>query len=140
MLQACSVLYKYRLPMILVYNKCDISRHEFAVDWMKDFEVFQQAISTDNSYAASLSRSLSLVLDDFYGNMPSVGVSSVTGSGMDDFFKAVDASVDEYEANYFADLTQKKEALMEARRQEEEENSKSEVDQLDVEQKLRVSQ
>ena len=90
MLQACSVLYKYRLPMVLVYNKCDISRHDFALDWMKDFELYQQAISTDNSYAASLSRSLSLVLDDFYGNLPCVGVSSITGSGMETFFDTVD--------------------------------------------------
>ena len=107
MLQACSVLYKYKLPMILVYNKCDISRHEFAVDWMKDFENYQEAISTDTSYAASLSRSLSLVLEDFYGNMPTVGVSSQTGSGMDEFFKLVDASVDEYNESYKRLLDQK---------------------------------
>jgi len=44
------------------------------------------------------------VLDDFYGNLPSVGVSSLTGSGMDEFFKCVDASVDDYERNYLADL------------------------------------
>ncbi|QDZ24495.1 GPN-loop GTPase [Chloropicon primus] len=110
MLQACSVLYKYKLPMILVYNKCDISRHEFAIEWMKDFENYQQAISTDTSYAASLSRSLSLVLEDFYGNMPSVGVSSVTGSGMDEFFNLVDASVEEYNENYKKTLESNKSA------------------------------
>jgi len=109
MLQACSVLYKYRLPMILVYNKCDISRHEFALEWMKDFEVYQQALSSDATYAASLSRSLSLVLEDFYGNMPSVGVSSVTGSGMDEFFRLVDESVVEYNENYKKDLERRKE-------------------------------
>ncbi len=47
---------------------------------------------------------MSLVLDDFYGNLPSVGVSSVTGSGMDGFFKFVDASVEDYERNYLAGL------------------------------------
>ena len=33
--QACSILYKTKLPLILVFNKTDITNHEFAVDWMK---------------------------------------------------------------------------------------------------------
>ena len=33
--QACSILYKTKLPLILVFNKCDVQSHEFAVEWMK---------------------------------------------------------------------------------------------------------
>lgn len=33
--QACSILYKTRLPLLLVFNKTDIARHDFAVEWMQ---------------------------------------------------------------------------------------------------------
>ena len=35
MAQACSILYKTKLPLILVFNKCDVQSHEFAIEWMK---------------------------------------------------------------------------------------------------------
>jgi GPN-loop GTPase len=41
MLYACSILYKTRLPMVLVFNKIDVVDHRFAVEWMNDFEAFQ---------------------------------------------------------------------------------------------------
>ena len=42
--QACSLLYKTRLPVLLVFNKVDVARHEFALDWMADFEAFHQVM------------------------------------------------------------------------------------------------
>lgn len=60
-LQACSILYKSKLPMLLVFNKTDVSRHDFALDWMADFETFHVALQADSSYASTLSKSLSLV-------------------------------------------------------------------------------
>lgn len=59
--QACSILYKTKLPLLLVFNKVDVARHEFAVDWMRDYEAFSEALQKDTTYAATLSRSLSLV-------------------------------------------------------------------------------
>ena len=38
-----------------------------------------QALDSEQSYAATLSRSMSLVLEQFYQNMLTVGVSAVTG-------------------------------------------------------------
>ncbi|CAG8446683.1 4149_t:CDS:2 [Dentiscutata heterogama] len=87
MLYACSILYKTKLPFILVFNKTDVVSHEFAVRWMTDFETFQQALQKDSSYMSSLMNSMCLV----------VGVSAITGAGMDEFFKAVDEAVKEYE-------------------------------------------
>ena len=40
---------------------------------------------------------MSLVLDEFYKNLRCVGVSSVTGAGIDSFFDKVDEAVTEYE-------------------------------------------
>ncbi|KXZ48171.1 hypothetical protein GPECTOR_30g267 [Gonium pectorale] len=71
MLQACSILYKLKLPMLLLFNKVDVARHEFALDWMSDFDAYTAALEADSSYAATLSRSLALVLDSFYANMRS---------------------------------------------------------------------
>ena len=60
--QACSILYKTKLPLLLAFNKIDVVQHEFAIDWMKDYENFNEALQHDTTYAATLSRSLSLVL------------------------------------------------------------------------------
>ncbi|KAF4363378.1 hypothetical protein G4B88_002125 [Cannabis sativa] len=121
MLYACSILYKTRLPLVLAFNKTDVAQHQFALEWMEDFEAFQAAINADDSYSSTLTQSLSLVLDEFYKNLRSVGVSAVSGAGMDDFFKAIEASSEEYMETYKADLDKRraeKQRLEEERRKE----------------------
>ncbi|XP_076922054.1 GPN-loop GTPase QQT2-like [Bidens hawaiensis] len=121
MLYACSILYKTRLPMVVVFNKTDVIQHQFALEWMEDFEVFHAALENDNSYPSDLTRSLSLALEEFYKNLRAVGVSAVSSAGMDAFFKAVQASADEYMETYKAELDKRreeKEQLEEERRKE----------------------
>ncbi|MEW5303850.1 MAG: hypothetical protein WDW38_000097 [Sanguina aurantia] len=110
MLQACSILYKTKLPMLLVFNKTDIAHHGFALNWMADFDSYSAALEADATYAATLSRSLSLVLDEFYTNLRSVGVSALTGAGMDDLMTAIGGAAEEYEEFYVPDLQQRKKA------------------------------
>lgn len=94
MLYACSIMYKTKLPFILVFNKIDLQNHQFAMNWMKDFELFQEALKgasnptepiqtnaaggqvpgrrglgEDGSYMNSLMNSMALVLDEFYVNL-----------------------------------------------------------------------
>lgn len=132
MLYACSILYKTRLPLLLAFNKIDVSHHQFAVEWMEDFEAFQAAIENDRSYTSTLSRSLCLVLDEFYQNLRTVGVSAVTGAGMDDFFAAVESSADEYMENYRVDLEKRrteKEQLEEERKKASMERLKKDLEE-----------
>jgi GPN-loop GTPase len=71
--------------------------HDYAVEWMHDFETFQAALSNDESYNSNLSRSLSLTLDEFYKDLTTIGVSAATGEGFDEFLAAVDAAAVQYE-------------------------------------------
>ncbi|KAF2266800.1 hypothetical protein CC78DRAFT_542101 [Lojkania enalia] len=124
MLYACSILYKTKLPMILVFNKTDAQNAGFAKEWMTDFEAFQDALRNEeeggsfggegsavgggSGYMGSLLNSMSLVLEEFYKHLSVVGVSAMTGEGIDEFFRGVQEKKEEFERDYMPELERRK--------------------------------
>lgn len=115
--------------MILVFNKTDVHDAEFAKEWMTDFETFQAALRAEEDgssgvsgleagglggqaggtgYMGSLLHSMSLVLEEFYKHLKVVGVSSMTGAGVDDFFAAVQDKKEEFMREYQPELDRKR--------------------------------
>ena len=142
MLYACSILYKTKLPMILVFNKIDVKSAEFAKEWMTDFETFQAALREEEEYGrfggsegglgggsgymSSLLNSMSLMLEEFYRHLSVVGVSSMTGQGISDFFDAVAGKAKEFERDYRPEL----EKRQKERQKEKETKRERELDKL----------
>jgi hypothetical protein len=83
MLYSLSILYKSKLPMLVCFNKNDVLDHSFALTWMRDFDELDTNLSKVDTYLSSLSRSLSLVLEEFYKNVEACGVSAKTGKGFE---------------------------------------------------------
>ena len=145
MLYACSILYKTKLPMILVFNKTDVQDAEFAKEWMTDFEAFQAALKEEqdsgsfggfegsgggvgggSGYMGSLLNSMSLMLEEFYRHLSVVGVSSMTGKGIDDFFEAVTEKAEEFERDYKPELEKRRQE----RQQEQEQRREKDLGKM----------
>ncbi|KAI8034499.1 GPN-loop GTPase 1 [Drosophila gunungcola] len=100
MLYACSILYKTRLPFLVALNKIDLQDCSFVLDWMTDFEIFQEALEQEQSFLSNLTRSMSLTLDTFYENLSTCGVSAKTGVGFAQLLKKILECVTQYEQDY----------------------------------------
>ncbi|KAL3308369.1 GPN-loop GTPase 1 [Cichlidogyrus casuarinus] len=107
MLYACSITYRMRLPILCVFNKTDVVECDFALEWMRDFEKFQESLAAQRGfipgvpevddvvphegspYLTSLTNSMSLVLDEFYSEIKACGVSSLTGDGFGELLEKI---------------------------------------------------
>lgn len=89
---------------------------DFALEWMHDFEAFQNALhvrrsgeygfvdtadgpyieSDSSQYMTSLTSSMSIVLDEFYSDLRCCGISSLSGDGLPRFMELIKEATDEY--------------------------------------------
>lgn len=74
---------------------------------MNDPQSLNESVQEDGSYLSTLSRSLSLVLDEFYSHLHYVGVSALTGEGVDKFFETSLKLRAEYEKIYIPYLNER---------------------------------
>ncbi|TKA67804.1 hypothetical protein B0A49_05595, partial [Cryomyces minteri] len=107
-------------------------------EWMTDFEAFQAALRREqeegeveggmggSGYMNSLLNSMSLVLEEFYCHLSVVGVSSMTGQGVDEFFAAVKEKAAEFERDYKPELERRRNA----REKDKESQREKEVERL----------
>ena len=69
-----------------------------------------------------MARSLSLVLDHFYHDLSAVGVSAVTGEGVDKFLKTLEEKTEHYEQHYrklYENLRERNKAEEEKRKEKQ---------------------
>ena len=97
MLYALSIMYKMKLPLILVFNKLDLVKENKVIEWLQDFQSLQDALKKKDDYISTFSSSLSLLLAEFYKTIKYVSVSSKTGDGFDELLSKCEEIRKKYE-------------------------------------------
>jgi len=101
MLYACSVLYKTRLPMVVVFNKSDVVSDEEPRKWMTgDCKELDRLLKEQTTFAGTLAQSMVTALEEFYKELDVVGMSAATGEGTDGLFDAIASAAKKYETEY----------------------------------------
>ena len=126
LLQAASILYRTRLPLLLAFNKADVGGSDAVASWVEDWEKLDEALAKEKAYAASLARSLSLVLDEFTNALPHVSVSAATGQGMPELVE----KLEECRRRYYEEYRPGVEAARAARAEAEAARRAAELEKL----------
>ena len=122
MMYSCGILYRTQLPLLVCMNKIDIADHREALRWMQDIDAFRDALSEEGSYSSQLTKSMALVMGEFYENLRSCGMSAVTGEGVDAMLQKVNEARQDYTELFLPELQKKvdKKNEMEKKRQQED--------------------
>ena len=111
MLYACSIMFKTKLPFFIVLNKSDIVDASYCIEWMTDYESYDEALKEDDTFSGNLSRSLSLLLDEFYEDLKAVPFSSLYGTGLDELYEAISEKREEFFDEFLPELEKMRQKL-----------------------------
>eukprot|EP01055_Gregarina_sp_Pseudo9_P001702 Gregarina_sp_Pseudo_9__1701@NODE_2152_length_1125_cov_27_981584_g1982_i0_p1_GENE_NODE_2152_length_1125_cov_27_981584_g1982_i0NODE_2152_length_1125_cov_27_981584_g1982_i0_p1_ORF_typecomplete_len301_score38_39ATP_bind_1/PF03029_17/1_9e74VirC1/PF07015_11/1_9e08AAA_31/PF13614_6/9e08MipZ/PF09140_11/6_1e06SRPRB/PF09439_10/9_2e06SRP54/PF00448_22/3e05AAA_16/PF13191_6/9_6e05AAA_16/PF13191_6/1_5e03NTPase_1/PF03266_15/5_1e05GTP_EFTU/PF00009_27/8e05Zeta_toxin/PF06414_12/0_0004Zeta_toxin/PF06414_12/1_1e03CLP len=116
MMYACSVLYKSKLPFIGVFTKSDLVDPTPQMLWVSDPKEFADAANTEDTYAASLSKSLAVALAQFYDAFRMVPVAIAASEvdslvGMDKLIEASKDAEEEYFDHYLGWIREQRERI-----------------------------
>ena len=97
MLYALSIMYKMKLPLMIAFNKVDVTKDNKVIEWMQDFQSLQDALRKKDDYISTFSSSLSLLLAEFYKTIKYVSISSKTGEGFDELISKCEKKKKKYQ-------------------------------------------
>ncbi|ADM11136.1 conserved hypothetical ATP binding protein [Encephalitozoon intestinalis ATCC 50506] len=101
MMYAASLMCRYEVETLCLFNKKDLSGSELLEEWISDYESFRDSLNDEDMFSPILG-SMALHFEEFYNSIKTVSVSSSTGSGKSDFFDAVNQIMNEkYPENKF---------------------------------------
>ena len=86
MIFAAALKYKFNRPVLMVFNKSDCSQSNDIEKCITDEFYFRETLKESESDLGSLS----IYFEEFYNDMKFIIVSSLTGQGKEEFFKAMD--------------------------------------------------
>lgn len=86
MIFAAALKYKFKRPVLIVFNKSDCAELGDIEKCIQDEFYFRETLAESESELGSLS----IYFEEFYNDLKFVAVSGLVGLGKDEFFKAVD--------------------------------------------------
>eukprot|EP00871_Galdieria_phlegrea_P001726 jgi/Galph1/2554/GphlegSOOS_G1224.1 len=96
MIYACSIMYRMRLPLVIVFNKKDLVSTDFAKQWLTDFDAFEESLEEmEGDYSTSLARSMAF-MEEFYRDIPCCSVSAETGEDVDELFVCIERAAADF--------------------------------------------
>lgn len=85
MIFAAALKHKFKRPVLVVFNKLDVSDPGEIKKWIRDYSYFVKSLEEEEHDV----RSMALYFEEFYNSLDFVCVSSVTGAGKQQFFESV---------------------------------------------------
>lgn len=88
MIYAASLMAKFQVETVAVFNKNDLAGSEKILRWIRDYQEFQESLSDDVIVNCTY-RSMALHFEEFYRSIETVSVSALCGAGKSEFIEKV---------------------------------------------------
>jgi len=92
--------------MIICLNKSDLVRGENCQTWIRDYESFTNALTQQDTYLSSLSKTVVLHMSDFYEKFMVASISARTGDGLQQLDSLVEQAVSIYKKYMLEAITE----------------------------------